>query len=311
MANRSLLDFLTDNRTFNHVVSHLKSIHIHKKEVSWYDFIRVFIHNFKNDEINTRASAVAFNFTLAIFPALIFLFTLIPYIPIPDLYEKISELISDIAVLERLDQTIQDIISKPRAQLLSFSVLLSLYLATNGMIALMQAFNKIYRTIEKRGFLKTWTIAVSLTVLLSTSLFLAISLLIVGQFILKFLTENGFLTQDLVILAIFALRFIVIFITFLLVLSTIYYFAPALHEKWKFISPGSLVATILTMLVSYLFSFYVGNFDSYNKLYGSIGTMIALMVWLYLVSMIILSGFEINASLEQAIHRAKRFRNKD
>jgi membrane protein len=184
-------------------------------------------------------------------------------------------------------------------------------LATNGMIALMQAFNKIYRTIEKRGFLKTWTIAVSLTVLLSTSLFLAISLLIVGKFILKFLTENGFLTQDLVIMAIFALRFIVIFITFLLVLSTIYYFAPALHEKWKFISPGSLVATILTMLVSYLFSFYVGNFDSYNKLYGSIGTMIALMVWLYLVSMIILSGFEINASLEQAINRAKRFRNND
>jgi membrane protein len=102
---------------------------------------------------------------------------------------------------------------------------------------------------------------------------------------------------------IFALRFLVIFIVFFLAISTLYYFGPAIHYNWRFFSLGSLVATFLTLAVSYGFSFYVTNFSTYNKVYGSIGVLIALMVWIQLVTVVLLIGYEINATIHHAIRR--------
>jgi membrane protein len=246
---------------------------------------------------------VAFSFTLAVFPAIIFLFSLIPYIPIPNVDELIRELIGDMSVLKQVNRTIEDIVNKPRGGLLSFSVITSLYLSSNGMLQLIQTFNRIYRTVERRGYVKTALIALLLTVLLAVAVFSTIVLLIVGQFLMRFLIERGFLSDELVIYALFALRFTAVFILFLLAISFIYYFGPALQNKWRFISIGSVIATLLCMLVSYIFSYYISNFGTYNKIYGSIGAMIALMVWIYMVSVIMLFGFELNASIDQAIAR--------
>ena len=308
MENISIIKFLLDSRTFKKVVHRLDNIHLRKKEVSIYKILENLFINLNNDDILHKASSVAFSFTLAVFPAIIFLFTLLPYIPIPDMLlsedqdfqANLQELIGEVAMLGQVSQTIEDIIKTQRGDLLSFSVLLSLFLSTNGMMELAQTFNKIYKTIEKRGYWFTRLIATSLTVILALVLFVAIMLLTIGNYYLKRMVNEGYMAHDIEYYSIFVLKFFVLFVLFLITISIVYYFAPALHNRWKFISIGSVCASSLSLLVSYLFSFYITNFGTYNKLYGSIGAMIAMMVWIYLISVILLIGFEINASVDQA-----------
>src|SRR5690606_20514800 len=135
---------------------------------------------------------------------------------------------------------------------------------------------------------------------LAFALFVAVILLVVGQAILIKVKDMGLLTQDLLYFALVSSRFAVIVIVFFISISCIYYIAPAVHDRWRFFSAGAFFATGLSLAVSYSFSFYISNFGTYNKLYGSIGAMIAFMVWLFLLSVIILSGFELNASIDKA-----------
>ena len=286
----------------------MDNIHLRNKEVSIYRILENLFTNLNNDDILHKASSVAFSFTLAVFPAVIFLFTLLPYIPIPDMLltegqdfqDNLQELIGEVAMLGQVSQTIEDILKTQRGDLLSFSVLLSLFLSTNGMMELAQTFNKIYKTIEKRGYWQTRLIATFLTVILALVLFIAILLLTVGNYGLKYMVREGLMAENFEFYSIFVMKFVVLFVLILFVVSMIYYFAPALHNRWKFISIGSVCASSLALLVSYLFSSYITNFGTYNKLYGSIGAMIALMVWIYLISVILLIGYEINASIDQA-----------
>ena len=300
MAKINFIKFLIDSRTYKKVVLRLDNIHLRHKEVSIYQILKNLVININNDDILHKASSVAFSFTLAVFPAIIFLFSLIPYIPIPDIRANIVELVDEMAMLEQVSQTINDVISKPRGDLLSFSVFLSLFLSTNGMMELAQTFNKIYKTIDNRSYWQTRVIATFLTIILSFVMFISILVLTVGSFALNYMVDNGFLAQNFLFYSILVLKYSVLFILFLFTISIVYYFAPALHNRWRFISIGSVLATILSILVSYLFSFYISNFGTYNKLYGSIGAMIAMMVWIYLISIILLIGFEVNASIDQA-----------
>lgn len=317
MAKTNIIKFLLDSRTYKKVVHRLDNVHLRNKEVSFYRILENLFTNINNDDILHKASSVAFSFTLAVFPAVIFLFSLIPYIVIPDIQElhitdinqSLIDLVGDVAMLDQVSETIADVLKNPRGDLLSFSVLLSLFLSTNGMMELAQTFNKIYKTIEKRGYWTTRLIATFLTVILALVLFAAIVLLTGGNIVLKIMVREGLLAENFLFYSILVLKFFVVFILFLFTISFIYYFAPALHNRWRFISIGSVFATLLSIMVSYLFSFYISNFGTYNKLYGSIGAMIAMMVWIYLISIILLIGFEVNASIDQAAQQKEENRN--
>jgi len=308
MARTNIIKTLLDSRTYEKIVQRLDNIHLRDQEVSIYKILENLFININNDDILHKASSVAFSFTLAVFPALIFLFTLLPYIPISnlpyvegqDFQDSLQELIGEMAMLKQVSTTIEDLLKNPRGDLLSFSVLLTLFLSTNGMMELMQVFNKIYKTIEKRSYWHTRLNATFLTIILALVLFTAILLLIIGNIALNFMVDNGLINQDFMYYSILALKLLVIFILFLIAISVVYYFGPALHNKWSFISIGSVIATLLSILVSYLFSFYITNFGTYNKIYGSIGAMIAMMVWIYMISVILLVGYEVNASIDQA-----------
>ena len=289
------------------LVSLLKRVRLRKKGVSLHDIIEVFIEKLQNDEIVTRANGVAFNFTLAIFPAIIFIFTLIPYIQIsnlPDLDQQIMQFLEGWMPAPMYDvasSTIEDIISNRRSGLLSFGFLFSLFLATNGMMSLMKAFNKCYRTVESRSFFQSRFIATSLTFMLAVVLFFAMLLLVIGQQAINFLESAPWINiESYVFILVLALRFIVLFFIFLVAISSIYYLAPAVHDRWQFFSPGSLTAAFLSLVVTFGFTYYINNFGAYNKFYGSIGVLIALMVWLSLLSVIMLIGFEINASIDKS-----------
>src|SRR5688572_1398083 len=309
------------------LIAWLKKIRFKKYEnVSLYKIIKIFIKNLINDDILDRANGVAFNFILAIFPAIIFLFTLIPYVSdyFPEINtESIMQFIGQQippTMFEVVSSTVHDIVSIQRGGLLSLGFLFSIYLSTNGMMALMRAFNAVYRTIENRSGLKTRLIATGLTINMAFVLFLAIILLIVGQLVLEAIMSNlpafdwinmSFFT----VVLLFILRFVTIFIAFFLAISFVYYFGPAIHYNWRFFSVGSLLATLLCLAVSYGFSFYITNFGTYNKVYGSIGVLIALMIWVQLVTVVLLVGYEVNASIHdaarmQAIWHGKRFKSE-
>jgi membrane protein len=293
------------------IIAWMKKIRFPKHEnVSLYKIVKIFLRNLTKDEILDRANGVAFNFILAIFPTIIFLFTLIPYVSnfFPDITkESIMGFMGEMmpaSMYEVVSTTILDIVSNQRGGLLTFGFIFAAYLSTNGMMALMRAFNACYRTIESRGGLKTRFIATALTFNMALVLFLAILLLIAGQWTLDYAMNNSKEWVDLsdfTVGLIFFLRFLVIFIVFFIAISTIYYFGPAIHYNWKFFSIGSIVATLLCMGVSYGFSYYVTNFGTYNKVYGSIGVLIALMVWIQILAIVLLVGYEINATLHDSI----------
>ena len=302
-----ILNWVKNSAQYLSLVSLLKRIRLRRKGVSVYDIAVVFIDKLQNDEIVTRANGVAFNFTLAIFPAIIFIFTLIPYIQIAELPELDQQIMGFLegylpeAMYEVASTTIEDIISNRRGGLLSFGFLFSLFLATNGMMSLMKAFNKCYKTVESRSFFQSRFIATSLTFMLAVVLFFAMFLLVIGQQAINFLESAPWINiEGYVFLLVMALRFIVLFFIFLVAISSIYYLAPAVHDRWQFFSPGSLTAAFLSLVVTFAFTFYINNFAAYNKFYGSIGVLIALMVWLSLLSVIMLIGFEINASIDKS-----------
>jgi membrane protein len=310
-------------RPVSGLISWLRNMRFRNHEnVSLYKIVRTFVKNLQDDEVMDRANGVAFNFILAIFPAIIFLFTLIPFVStyFPEVNtESIMAFFRELIPRSMYDvtaTTILDIVSNQRGGLLTLGFVFAMYLSTNGMMALMRAFNACYKTIENRSGIKTRLIATALTFNMAIVLFLAIILLVVGEFVLDYLLSYQIEWIDLdayTVYMLFVLRFFVIFIVFLLSISTIYYFGPSIHYNWRFFSVGSLVATLLILTVSYGFSYYVTNFGTYNKVYGSIGVMIAMMVYIQLITVVLLIGYEINASIHEAIRaealwKARKYR---
>tara|TARA_R110002012_G_scaffold296032_2_gene492993 strand:+ start:46440 stop:47345 length:906 start_codon:yes stop_codon:yes gene_type:complete len=285
------------------IIHFLKRKRLKRSGVSYFNLIKIFIDELSDHNLIERANNVAFQFTLAIFPAIIFLFTLIPYLPIENLNQEVMGLLEETmpqSVFEVAQSTIDDILSKSRGDLLSVGFIFALYFATNGTSALMTAFNQTYRTKDSRGFIKAKAIAIGLTFLLAFVLVASIVLLIVAQQAIYILEDFGIISDSFEVYIFIGLRFLVIFFLFQIAISVIYYWAPAIHKRWHFFNPGSILATFLSLAASFGFSFYVNNFGTYNKLYGSIGALIAIMIWFSFLSLFLIIGLELNVSLEKA-----------
>ncbi len=260
-----------------------------------------FFQEIGKDSLVNKASSLSYNFMLAIFPSIIFLFTLIPYIPIDNFQNQLIKLIE--LVLPKnaylaVETTLEDIVKNQNSKLLSFGFLFALYFATNGVHTLMQAFNKSSLIIETRTWLKQRLVALNLTVLIAFGLIFGLIIITIGEYIVDFLkAELKFRDAFWLYLINFA-RWLILIIIYFVTISILYRYGPANAKKWRFFSAGSWLATILAIFTFWGFSYYINNFGNYNKLYGSIGTLIVVMIWLYLNSLIILVGFELNASID-------------
>lgn len=268
--------------------------------ITWYDFVLKMFDKVSSKELSERAAAVSFNLILAVFPAIIFLFTLIPYVPIDNLENEIMGLLRraiPAGTYDTVDNTIRDIVSRPQSGVLSFGFLATIYAATNGMVALMHAFQTSNETTDRRSFLKIRLIALALTFTFGIAIILAIVVLLVGGIVTDYLLRFGVFDNPIAAHVLSIIRYLLVFTVFVGVVSVIYKFGPDVNMKWAFITPGAITASVLIVLVTLLFSFYLSNFGSYNKVYGSIGTLIALMVWINLIALIVVIGFEMNVSL--------------
>lgn len=290
----------------------LRPIHFGNPDQNLYDVGKIFYRQLQKDEIFERASAMAFSFTVAMFPLLLFLLNIIPYIQF--FFHDVSTsnillFVEDVLpenIYAEASPTILDIISKPRQSLLSIGFFLALYLSTNGVISLMNAFNSVYKTKENRGFFHTRLIAVTIVLVLVLSVCGAVVIMVIGNNMIYKLSTLDFVNNTLYVYLLLFFKFFVLLMLFMIATSFIFRVAPVVHDKWRFFSTGSITAALLINLSFYGFTFYLNNFASYNKLYGSIGTMIALMFWLWITSIIVLIGFEINVSLDIAAERKKR-----
>lgn len=266
----------------------------------FYDVMRFFIEGIMKGAVATRASAISFNLFMAIFPAVIFLFTLIPYIPIADFQDSLMEFLQNIIpeqTYQTVEATLFDIIMQPRSGLLSVGFFLALYFATSGINSIIEAFNQTYHTIETRGFFRQQLASVTLVLILSLLLILGITTITVGPVIIDWLVDNRFLKGRYTVEIIVVLKWLITAGMFVLMFSTLYYFAPAKKKEFRFFSAGATLASIIIILSSIGFNYYVNNFSMYNALYGSIGTLLILLIYIYFNSIILLLGFELNASV--------------
>lgn len=278
--------------------------------VPLYNVVVIFYHGIMKGDITTRAAALSFNSFLAIFPAIIFFFTLIPYIPIYNFQDSLLALLQDLLprqTFEAVRGTLFDIIMRPRGGLLSVGFLLAMYFATNSVNSMIDAFNKTYYTIETRSAVKQRMVSILLVFIISVLVILAIALITFGPVVLKWVQDIGLLTDWLTIYLISVVKWVVTFGLLFFAFSFLYYFAPTGKHRYKFITAGSTLATILFVATSIGFNFYVNNFSSYNSLYGSIGTLIVFMLWIYFNAIIILIGWELNSSI-LAAHRSIKHR---
>jgi len=266
-----------------------------------YDVVVEFIDDFMDGTLPNKATSLSYNFMLAFFPAILFLFTLIPYIPVKNFRVQLLQVVQTVLPTNAylaFEATIKDIIINENSGVLSFGAIAALYFATNGVANLMRAFNNSSLIIEKRSWLKRRLIATVLTVVISFLLLISIVIMGAGQALIHVLQKHVLSGSYFWVNVLLLSRWIIVVVIFFTTISLLYRYGPAHKLKWKFLNPGSIMATGLAILTSLGFTFYINHFSSYNKLYGSIGTLIVVMIWLYLNSLILLIGFELNASIE-------------
>jgi membrane protein len=267
-----------------------------------YDVVKFFSEQVNRIGLRDRASAIAFNFLMAIPAAAIFLFTLIPYFPIAknmqdELFSFIQDVLPNSESRELIMTTMLDLFNKPKTGLLSIGFVLALYYSSNAMLGIIRTFDASLTIKRKRNFLHRRLRAIKLTLVLIFMIIAAI-LLVIGQGVLftAFLrwigvqnTESNFWTD--------LLRWCIVMMLFFLSIAYIYKYAPSLSKRWKLWSPGAVFATFLIALTTWLFSIWAQNFSSYNRVYGSIGALLIIMLLIFVNSLMLLIGYELNVSI--------------
>lgn len=262
-----------------------------------------------NEAITVRAAAIAYNFFIALFPSLIFIFTLIPYIPIKDLQTQILEFLSEFlpsSAFETIESTLRDVLLNRRGGLLSFGLISALYFASNGIKSMLYAFHPTYKV----KFWKRVIIANFLTLLISILVILALVIIIGGSFMLNYLNNINFFESQWVLILIACFRYATIIALTITAISILYYAGAQKGERFRLYSPGAFLSTFFLALTSYAFGYYVEHFGQYNRFYGSLGTIIILLIWFYMNSLVLLAGFDFNQSVMKLMKRKSDISNK-
>ena len=260
------------------------------QKIPIYDVGEFFLRELFKGDLQIRARAIAFSFFLAIFPAIIFLFTLIPYVPIDGFQERLLSILQSLLPYNTYDtayKTIEEIIVRQNGGLLSFGFILALLVSTI--------------MYEKRKGWKQRLIALYLTILLATLLIIAILLIIITEVMLHYINNHILNLNQSSVYLLLAGKYLILILLCFTAISSLYFFGPSGgSKKWHFFSPGSILATILIAVTSIAFNFFILNFGQYNKIYGSIGTLIVILIYLNFNCIQLLIGFELNNAIEKA-----------
>jgi membrane protein len=274
---------------------------------SYKDLAKHVLSDFKDHDCSEHAAAMAYYFLFALFPFLLFLTTLMGVLPIPHLMDYLMQNAQTMLPGEAFNlikDNIKALFMNKKQGLLSVGFLLALWSSSNAIVSVMDAMNKLYEVKEGRPFWKVRGIAIILVVALSLLILVALTLLMFGTSIGNRLADSLAMGEVFRIGWDVALVPATLFLL-ILALALVYYFTPDVKQNWRWISPGAVVAIPCWIVMSLGFSFYINNFGSYNKTYGSIGAVIVLLLWLYLSGLVILVGAVINSVIEHSSKEGK------
>jgi len=270
--------------------------------LSVWDVLYFFFRGIYEGAISTRAGSVSFSFFLALFPGIIFIFTLIAYLPIDTFQLELFAVLGDVLPPSTHDMAfaaIEDILTIKRGGLLSVTFIAAMLFATNGTLSLVSNLGISYNISDVKNFWWQYLSAFLLTIALTLLILVALVALIFSQGFTGWLTDQGYILAYSATI-IYWLRLLVLLTTILVGISLVYNYGPVRGTDWRFISPGSILATVLIILSSNGFGYYVDNFSTYNKFYGSIGTLLIMLLWIYVNAFGLIIGFELNASVSGA-----------
>jgi len=268
-----------------------------------FNVLLFFFRGIRDGRVISRAEAVSFNLVLAVFPAILFLFTLIPLIPIADFQNDLLLLIQSIlpastyAVVQRI---IEDIITIKHGGLLSFGFGFALVFSTNGIVSLIDAFNDSVHVEESRSWLMKRAVSLVLVVILVSLVTIGVSLMTITHRLMDFLVIKEIIVQGWFYYLVNIGKWVVILGVFYFAYSFLYYWGPSKKSQYRFISAGASLATFLSILMTTGFGFYIDHFSRYNALYGSIGTLPIIMLMIFCYALAIIIGFELNVGIVAA-----------
>lgn len=282
------------------------------QQVPLYDVGKFFLGQVKKVGLQDRARSISFSFMTAIPAATIFICTLIPYMPVSHQIKRQLLLITkDITPNQNtyllVSQFLSDFLDKPRFGLLSFGFVLALFYASNAMIGILRSFDRSLTYTIKRTGLQTRWMAIKLTLLVLFVVIGSVLIIVTQDELLRDLLKWMHITNRSARWVFKTVRWFVIIPLFYFAIGCIYKYGPAVQKRWKLFSPGTLLATFLTILITMVFSYWVNKFGRYNKVYGSIGTVMILMLLIYFNSLVLLIGYELNVSIH---HLQPHFRKR-
>jgi membrane protein len=308
--SKEIEDKLEEIPIVNVLVKFGKKIKIPGLEgMSLYDLLEMYFIGIVEGALTTRAGGIAYSFFMAIFPFLLFVLTLIPFLPIPGAQEGLLSIISDVLppkTFEAVDSVLLDIIKNQYGGLLSFGFIGSIFLMTNGVNAIFGGFEYSYHVKEIRNVFRAYFIAMFVSVIIVIFLLITVAIIIFFELILKNSVTLGWLDDNIIWIQIVR-GFIFLSMIFVTV-SMLYHYGVKEAKHSRFFSPGSVFTTVLLLLTFNLFGYYVNEFAKYNELYGSIGTLLILMLFIWLNAIILLLGFELNATIYSLRRQNKTFK---
>lgn len=281
------------------------------KGMSLFDLLEMYIIGLVKGAVTSRAGSIAFSFFMAMFPFVLFILTLIPYIPIENFQEDLLFLIEQALppkTADSVDYVIKDIANNSYGGLLSSVFLLSIFLMTNGINALFSGFEDSYHKIKGRSIVMQYITALYTSIIMALLLLLTVSVIIYYEIGIGKLKESGYVTDDIQWITIG--KNVILFLTLIVGISILYFFGTKEGKRINFFSPGSIFTTFLIILNFILFGIYVSKFAQYNELYGIIGTVLILMLFIWLNSIILLLGFELNVCIIGLRNKSNNDNNK-
>ncbi len=285
----------------NQIVNFFKNIKIPGLEgLSLYDLIEVYFTGIVKGALTSRAGGISYSLFMAVFPFLLFMLTLIPYIPVDGFQESFMLLISEALppkTYEAVVPILQDIANNKYGGLLSFGFLVSIFLMTNGVNAIFGGFEISYHVTEVRTVIKAYIVSLGTSLLMSFLLIITVVGTILFEFGLDLLIANNWLSSEFMWLE--NVRYLFLVFMIFTTVSLLYFFGTKEGKYSSFFSVGAILTTILYVISFYVFGVYVVKFAKYNELYGSIGTLLIVMLFIWLNAIILLLGFELNATMNK------------
>lgn len=268
--------------------------------LSFYDLLELYFIGIIEGALSYHASAIAFSFFMALFPFALFILNLIPYIPIEGFQIDFLQFVKDGVPPNTYDaiyKIINDILNNSHSGLLSTGFILSIFLMSNGLNGILGGFESSRHVVLKRGFVKQYIVALGLSLLLSLLLIVTVATIVVFEVFIQKTQIQDVLHESVSLIILGRYAFIILMV--LITTSVLFKFG-TLHEKQRaFISIGSVFTTILIIVSSYVFGIWVVKFSKYNELYGSIGTLLIMMFYIWINCMILLLGFELNETINK------------